>query len=143
MSADQKSGVGGCLFGGLVIWLGFLAVVGGVTYVGVSIHDFLRPEVAERRRADERAEKAAEAAATEARIVARETARAEERRAIGAKREEDRLEMEANAEAQRQATTAALERFAECQVRYRSTNCPEDWRPTPEAKAMVEMMRTG
>lgn len=126
-----------------MIWFGFLAVAGGVTFVGVSIHDFLRPEAAERRIANERAEKAAEAADTEARLAAREIVRAEERRAEEAKKEAARLEMQANAESQRRATTAALERFAECQVRYRSTSCPEDWSPTPEAKAMVEMMSTG
>ncbi|WP_426051572.1 hypothetical protein [Brevundimonas sp. SL161] len=56
--------------------------------------------------------------------------------------EAERQHAAANAAASERATTAALERYADCTVRNRTPNgCYEDWRPTPEAQAMVDVMR--
>lgn len=138
MTPDQRHT--GC---GYVIMVIGLLFVGSCTYVNVVEPRLFPEKEAERVRVVE-ASKAAERARLDAIREEERRARQAEAEAAETQREADRLQSEANAAASERATRAALERHAECQVRNRTPGvCYEDWKPTPEAKAMLEMMRTG
>jgi len=87
-------------------------------------------------------------------VAAIAEAEAQERRAQQAKLERDWEEFEgkerqtarrvAAEEARDRANRAALQRYAECQVRNQTPGyCTEDWRPTEDITAMNEIAREG
>lgn len=102
-----------------------------------AIGNAVNPEAAVQRRAAHEAK--LEAGRAEARLrVERATAeRLAEGRAAEARREK-------SIAAQAAEDRAALERYAECQIRNRTPGyCTEDWEPTEEIKTMNEIAREG
>ncbi|MFN4297876.1 MAG: hypothetical protein ACK4FB_13675 [Brevundimonas sp.] len=141
MSIESKiGGAGAGCLGFFALFVFVFAVVPGI-YIWV-IEPVVNPAGAESRAAATAARDAEERALIDAFNAERDAERRLRDMETAEKAEADRQQIAANAEASRAATTAALERYAECTVRNRTPNaCHEDWRPTPQARAMVEMMR--
>ncbi len=130
---ENEKGVFGCM--------GMICVVvliwGTIHFIGQGIEMMRDPKAYAERQRVALAEGAAEA---EQRERDRENAKA-------LKLAEDRaLEAQIKADAVRRdrANRAALERYAECQVRNKTPGyCTEDWRPTDDIRAMKEIATEG
>lgn len=124
---EQDKNVFGCMGVVAVIALGW----GVVHVLGQGVEILRDPEGYALRQAAAVAEAEAEnqrRAAAESKKEAAELAAVEQ--------------MEANRQARDRANHAALERYADCQIRNETPGyCAEDWRPTEEIKAMIEATR--
>lgn len=133
MVAARQDFAGKVLGGFMLITVLLTAVTCGARAVG----DAVNPEGASQRSAAHRVELEAIEAAARLRGEKAAAQRLAERRAAEDRREE-RLA------AQAAADEAALERYAECQIRNRTPGyCSEDWRPTDNIRATNEIARNG
>lgn len=133
MAAARQDFAGKLLGGFMLITVLLTAVTCGARAVG----DVVNPEGAAQRRAAQQAK--LNTIEAEARLrVERTTAERLEEQRVAEDRREERLA------AQAAADQAALERYAECQIRNRTPGyCTEDWRPTETIRATNEIARDG
>lgn len=133
MAVARHDFAGKVLGGFMLITVLLTAVTCGARAVG----DVVNPEGAAQRRAAQQAE--LDTIEAEARLrVQRANAEGLEKRRVTEDRREERLAAEAAAD------QAALERYAECQIRNRTPGyCTEDWRPTETIRATNEIARDG
>lgn len=131
MAVARQDFAGKVLGGFMLITVLLTAATCGARAVG----DVVNPEGAAQRRAAQQAK--LNTIEAEARLrVERAAAERLEKRHVAEGRREERLAAEAAAD------QAALERYAECQIRNRTPGyCTEDWRPTETIKAANEIAR--
>lgn len=133
MAAAPQDFAGKVLGGFMLIAVLLTVVTCGARAVG----DVVNPEGAAQRRAAQQAKLDKIEEEARLRVERAEADRREERRLADAQRA-DRIT------AQAAADRAALERYAECQIRNRTPgHCSEDWEPTEEIKSMNEIARDG
>lgn len=130
---EQDKNVFGCMGMVAVAVLGWAVV----HMIGQGIEVIRDPEAYAQRQAALVAEAEAEASAEEQRKRDAEAAEAAAEVAAAEQAAASRL-------ARDRANRAALERYADCQVRNQTPGyCTEDWRPTEDIRAMNEIAREG